>query len=169
MKAWYLVYSKPQQEKVALENLLRQNYRAYLPLVKLRRRLRGRRRTVIEPMFPRYLFLHLSDVNEDWGPVRSTRGVSQMVRFGSVPAVVPEDLLEALREREDESGIQPMPEPNYRPGDRVRIADGLMAGYEGIFSSSTGKERVLLLLEIAGKSAKLQVSRDHIESISSPG
>ena len=38
MSAWYLVYTKSQQERVALENLSRQRYTAYLPLLRYRRR-----------------------------------------------------------------------------------------------------------------------------------
>ena len=166
MEAWYLVYTKPQQEMLAFENLSRQEYRTYLPRVKRRKRLQRHRRVNVEPMFPRYLFLFLSDVNEDWGPVRSTVGVSRMVRFGGVPAIVPSALVEALRAREDDSGVQMLPEPSYQAGDRVRIAEGLMAGYEAIFSSATGKERVLLLLEIAGKCARVEVSVDYIEPVS---
>ncbi|MEE8263278.1 MAG: transcription termination/antitermination NusG family protein, partial [Gammaproteobacteria bacterium] len=41
MKGWYLIYSKPRQERLALENLRRQNYEAYLPLMQHRRRRKG--------------------------------------------------------------------------------------------------------------------------------
>ena len=163
MEAWYLIYSKPQQERVALENLSRQYYRAYLPLIRVRRRSRGRRRALVEPMFPRYLFVFLSDVGENWGPIRSTRGVARMIRFGAKPAIVPPGLIEALRGGEDEHGVQNLPEPVYREGDRVLISDGPMAGYEAIFAANSGKERVLLLLDIAGKAASVQVGSDQIE------
>ncbi len=89
MRAWYLVYSKPQQERVALENLERQGFTAYLPLVRARRRRQTRVVHVIEPMFPRYLFVNLSDLTDDWGPIRSTIGVSNLVRFGNEAARAP--------------------------------------------------------------------------------
>ena len=167
MRAWYLIYTKPQQEKVALDNLERQHYRAYLPMVRVRRRVRGRRRLLLEPLFPRYLFVRLSDVNEDWGPVRSTKGVSRMVRFGAKPAVVPSNLIAFFKDNEDESGVQDLPEPSYAKGDRVVISDGPMAGYEAIFAAITGKERVLVLLDIAGIEAKVQMDIEQIEPVSS--
>lgn len=167
MEAWHLIYTKPLQENVALENLSRQHYRAYLPRVRLRKRLRGRRRLVVEPLFPRYLFLYLSDVDEDWGPVRSTKGVAKMVRFGATVAIVPKDLVASLQSNEDETGVQTLPEPSYTKGDRVRISEGPMAGYEAIFAAPTGRERVLVLLEIAGKAARVQVGAEQIEPASS--
>lgn len=167
MYAWYLVYTKPQQERVALENLLRQGYESYLPLVRVRRRRQGRYVKIVEPMFPRYLFMHLSDETDNWGPIRSTIGVSSLVRFGVLPARVPDDLIDTLRAREDEEGLQKVEPVELQPGDRVRIVEGVMAGYEAIFEAGTGRERVSLLLEIANTTARVQVSGHDIEPIPS--
>ena len=168
MQAWYLLYSKPRQERLALENLVRQRYEAYLPLIRIRRRRSGRYVSVVEPMFPRYLFIRLSDRSDNWGPIRSTLGVSKLVRFGDLPARVPDGLVSALQAQEDESGMQNLPAPELRPGDRVRIVDGVMAGYEGLFHAESGAERVVLLLDIAGKATRVQLSAGQIEPLS-PG
>ena len=55
--AWYLLYSKPRQEGVAVENLKRQGYETYLPLIRTRRRRQGQYVSLVEPMFPRYLLI----------------------------------------------------------------------------------------------------------------
>ncbi len=165
MDAWYLLYTKPRGERLALENLTRQGYRAYLPMLRARRRRERRYYNVIVPMFPRYLFLQLNDQDEDWGPIRSTLGVANMVRFSSHAAVVPDGLVEALRQREDADGVQCLPEAKLKPGDRVRICDGVMAGYEAIFEARSGKERVVLLLELADHSARIEASVEGIEAV----
>ena len=166
MKAWYLVYSKPQQERLALENLERQGYQSYLPLVRNRRRRNGRYTSLIEPMFPRYLFVNLSDQTDNWSPIRSTIGVANLVRFGMHAARVPDSLIEAMRTR-DEDGVQTLAPPELNPGDRVRIVEGVMAGYEAIFQAKTGKERVVLLLQLAqDRTARVQVNADDIEPAS---
>jgi len=166
MKAWYLIYSKPQQERLALDNLERQGYPSYLPLIRNRRRRNGRYVSLIEPMFPRYLFVHLSDQTDNWGPIRSTIGVANLVRFGMRAARVPDSLIETMRER-DEDGIQLLTPPELKPGDHVRIVEGVMAGYEAIFQAKTGKERVVLLLMLAqDRTARVQVSADDIEPAS---
>jgi transcriptional antiterminator RfaH len=163
MLAWYLVYSKPRQEGVAAENLSRQGYENYLPLIRTRRRRQGQYVTLIEPMFPRYLFIHLSDQTDNWGPIRSTLGVSSLIRFGDIPAQVPDGLIAALRGREDETGVQQFELPDFKPGDRVRIAEGPMAGYEGIFQARSSKERVVVLLDVVGKATRVQMPLSHIE------
>lgn len=163
MYAWYLVYTKPQQERLAVENLDRQGYVSYLPRVRTRRRRQGRYVKVVEPMFPRYLFIHLSDETDNWGPIRSTIGVSNLVRFGMQPARVPGGLIEMLKSREDEEGIQRIEPKALQTGDRVRIVEGVMAGYEAIFEATSGKERVSLLLKIVNTTARVQVSSHDIE------
>ena len=165
MRAWYLIYSKQQQERIAEENLVRQNYDVYLPLLRRTRRRCGCRISVIEPMFPRYLFINLCDQLDDWGPVRSTRGVMHLIRFGSVPARLPNDFVDTLRRRENAEGTQVLPEPSISPGDPVRITDGSMAGYDAVFAAKSGKERVLLLLHIAGKEVRVQLPANQVERV----
>ena len=52
-----------------------------------------------ESLFPGYLFIRLNPRTDDWQPIRSTRGVSQIVRFNDQPLPVADDIIEALRER----------------------------------------------------------------------
>ncbi len=165
MLAWYLVFSKPQRERLALENLQRQNYRAYLPLVRNRKRVAGRYRSLIEPMFPRYLFIQLDDETDDWGPIRSTIGVAKLVRFGLKPAQLPDALVQLIQDREDDQGVQNLPAQEFKKGDPVCIVEGVMAGYRAIYQSSSGNERVILLLEIAEKSARISLKQDDIEPV----
>lgn len=163
MKSWYLIQTKTRQERLARENLERQGYETYLPFAEMRRRRRGRTVRVVDPMFPRYLFIHLSDETDDWRPIRSTLGVTTLVRFGQVPARVPDSLIASLHGRENEQGIQVLSAPDFQSGQKVRIAEGPMEGYEGIFQSCTARERVTVLLKIAEKTVSVQLSPDKIE------
>lgn len=165
MKSWYLIYTKPKQEHLAKENLERQGYQIYLPLAPVRRRRGGRTIRVIDSMFPRYLFIFLSDKTDDWRPIRSTIGVSTLVKFGQIPARIPDTLINILKEREDQEGIQKIPDQDYQVGDKIRIAEGMFEGYEGIFECRSGKDRVILLLNIAEKYARLEMSPSQIEQI----
>ncbi len=163
MKSWYLIYTKPRQERIAVDNLERQGYHTYLPLLRQRRRRAGRYTQMVEPLFPRYLFINLDEQTDNWAPIRSTLGVTGLVRFGGMPARVPDALVDAIRESADPEGVHQLPEKQLKPGDKVRIRDGAMAGYEAVFSAHTSRERVILLLEIAGKTAQVKLSKDAIE------
>lgn len=163
MKSWYLLQTKPRQERLAKEHLERQEYGTYLPLTLFRRKRRGKLIRVIDPMFPRYLFIHLSDETDDWRPIRSTIGVAALVRFGQEPARVPDNLIQCLRSREDAEGILIPSTKDYVPGDKLRIAEGPFEGYEAIFSCNTAKKRVIVLLKIAESFIKLELDQSLIE------
>ena len=75
---------------------------------------------VTEPMFARYLFVQLStdDSAPSWAPIRSTKGLSQLVRFGTLAAKVDDELVRLLLQRE-----QTMPtERLFQPGDVVLVS-----------------------------------------------
>ena len=162
-QAWYLIHSKPQQEGTALAHLERQGFEAFLPRMRRQVRHAGRWREKVEAMFPRYLFVRLDAAEQDWAPIRSTVGVSRLVRFGAEPARVPEGLVEALRARADEAGIvQVEATADFSPGQRVRVLEGPFAGLEGIIQAKSARDRVDLLLSIVGQGARTRVSTDNL-------
>ncbi len=73
---WYAIHSKPRQEERALENLERQGFQAWLPMLTVEKFRRGKLAKVVEPMFSRYLFIRLDTEQTNWSPIRSTLGVS---------------------------------------------------------------------------------------------
>lgn len=73
---WYLLFTKPKQEKAALENLERQGYQCYLPIFLSEKLRQGLLTFSDEPLFPRYLFIRLGQGSsaKSWGAIRSTKG-----------------------------------------------------------------------------------------------
>ena len=163
VERWYAVCCKPRQEAVAEENLLRQGFQVYLPRIRIRQRRRGQWIDAVEVLFPRYIFIRVNTLQRSTAAVRSTRGAVGMVRFGGQPAVVPDAVMDALRQREDAaSGLHEDERPLFSTGDTVKLVDGPLAGMEGVFTEQDGDRRVILLLELLGKANKVTVSRDWI-------
>lgn len=155
---WYVVHTKPRQELLALENLERQGYCCYLPQLK-HKRPKARKLVIIEePMFPRYLFIGADAAFHKKGTsyIRSTKGVHELVRFGSEPAQIHFDLLNGIFEREQAQHSQPS-EP-FQIGDSVRVIDGPLAGLESIYQAQTGDERSMILLKLLNRPVKVQVA-----------
>ena len=148
---WYLVHTKPRKEACALENLERQGFSCYLPLLRTEKLRRAKLDTCDEPLFPRYLFIELdTDLqSRSWGPIRSTVGVSRLVTFGAEPAKVPGALVEQLRLHESQLRGQVV--PLFQTGERVRVTQGPFAGLEGVFQIAEGERRVLVLIEMLCK------------------
>lgn len=161
MEHWFAVCCKPRQELIAHEHLLRQSYHAYLPRIKVRKRRAGKWIEVVEALFPRYIFIRVDPAKNSLAPVRSTRGVVGVVRFGGQPAVVPDGVMAELRRREDEvSGLHLDDRAQFNVGETVRFVEGPLAGMEGVFAQDDGEKRVTVLLELLGKTNKMSVDRD---------
>jgi transcriptional antiterminator RfaH len=164
MTDWYLVYTKARQEDIAASGLEEQGYSVYLPKLKTRRRRSKGMVEVIQPLFPRYLFVAARDKERSISPVGYTVGVSQLVRFSVDYVPVPQEMIEALQAREDpETGFHRLTAPNLKRGDRVRIQSGAFAGIEGVFEVRSGKDRVIVLFELLGQQARTEVAIEELE------
>lgn len=153
--AWHLIYTKPRQEITARDQLEKQGYRTYLPLI-------GRSNHTQSPLFPRYLFIRLTAGLDNWIPIRSTRGVSSLVRIGMDPAKIPDQLIDAIRKREDTEGLHPLPLKHFSKGDRVRLVRGPLSDYEAIFSEQRAENRAIILLNLIGNVNRVEVPADSI-------
>lgn len=155
---WHVIHTKPRQERVALLNLQQQGYACYLPILPAEKLRQGMLTVIDEPLFPRYLFIRLdrSESGQSWGPIRSTRGVSRLVTFGTEPARVDDRLIEMLRARERTSQEQPL--RLFNPGERVMVTAGVFAGIEAIYQMSDGESRAMVLIELLSKPVRMSVA-----------
>jgi transcriptional antiterminator RfaH len=158
--SWFAVFTKPRQEHIALENLERQGFRCFLPMAVNPYQKRTTRRLRVEPLFPRYLFLNAVPDQQSLGPVRSTRGVVTLVRFGMKLARVPETVIEFIQNgRDPDSGLVRLKPVPVAPGDKVKVFDGPLTGAEGLLQACCGERRALLLLDIMGRQTTVEVDR----------
>jgi len=163
MKSWYVIHTKPRQESVAEENLQRQGFETYLPRIKRAVRRRNTWRDNIEPLFPRYLFLHIDPGQQTVAPVRSTLGVTTIVTFGNRIVPVPDGTIDTLRRHENgQTGLQQPPQQSLQKGDAVVVTAGPFEGIEGIFQMSSGQERVSVLLDILGQATRVILNRHDV-------
>jgi transcriptional antiterminator RfaH len=156
---WYLILTKPSAEAVAQSNLERQGYEVYLPRLVEPLLCRHQRRERIVPLFPRYLFLRLMEGSQPLAPVRSSVGVSGVVRFGCRYAIVPDETICRLRRRADPmTGLHHLAKPApLVSGTAVLIASGPFDGLEGIFQREDGAERAIVLLNLLGHDTPVRV------------
>ena len=162
---WRVVYCKPRQEAKAQLHLSNQNYRIFLPQLRLRKRLRGRDQVHLEPMFPRYLFISLCAGVQDWAPIRSTRGVVGLVRIGDIAPTVPSELIDHLLSRSDDHGVIDASKQQPQIKQPVEITAGPFAGYRGLFESRKGQQRAMILLEVLSRQQRIEVPMNSMRCI----
>jgi transcriptional antiterminator RfaH len=156
--SWFAVYTKPRQENIAQENLERQGFRCFLPMAVNPYQRRSKQSPRIEALFPRYLFINVIPDQQSLGSVRSTIGVSNLVRFGLEFIRVSNFIINGIEKRcNPATGLIELKPVPVRPGDKVKVFDGPFAGIEGIFSHRKGKDRALLLMSLLGTESTVEV------------
>lgn len=150
MHQWYVVRTKPRQEQIAHENLLQQGFRSFYPQLRRMKRVRGNKQLSVEALFPCYLFISLDLGNDNTSPIRSTRGVTGLLKFGTEIRPVPDNVITAIQNRSDEFGVIDDKQRALKPGQKVRIGSGTMQGMEAIFKQNNGNDRAVLLMNIMG-------------------
>ena len=167
MRRWYLVHTKRSGEIAAESNLVRQQYEVYFPRLRQRVRRRKRWEDQIVPLFPRYLFLCLNEGRQSLTPIRSTLGVACVVRCGFAYAIVPDRIVEELCARADPaSGLHRLnSERQFISGTAVKVTGGMFDGLQGVFERQGGADRVVILLNLLGHYASVQVSADLVAPV----
>jgi len=154
MKNWYLIQTKPKHEEVASSNLANQNFEIYYPKTQINNK--------VIALFPRYLFIQLDDKNQNWSPIRSTKGVANFVRFGVKFAKVPNDIIEVIKQQEGDTADKLIDLSRFHKGDSVHIQEGALKGQQAIFSHYDGQMRAIVLLKILHQEQKLTLKESDI-------
>ncbi len=162
---WYLIMTKPKQDEVAECNLKLQGFEVYRPQCRQVKTRRGKKITQLESLFPRYLFIKLDDEQQNWAPIRSTKGVLQLVRFGTQAAKVDEALIDQLKHQEQVALNEPS-DSLYKKGDKLRVEAGAFYGLDAIFEGYDSDQRIIVLMNILGQQQKLTLPAEQLDKFS---
>jgi transcriptional antiterminator RfaH len=165
---WHVIHTKAREEFRALENLQNQGFEVFLPTCQVQKKLSGKIKLATEPLFSRYLFIRLSDVSSNWFPIRSTRGVASLLRFGIAtdPVVVPDTIIDCLRQR---CALEEPLHELFKPREILEITTGPFKGLFGFFEKlqilPDGLSRALLLVEVLGSVQKLKIQLPQLKKL----
>lgn len=160
---WYVLHVKPHKERPVNELLQSKDIDTFYPALKVEPvnpRARKER-----PLFPGYIFVNIDVEEEGPNTLRWTEGTHGLVAFDGEPAIVPENVIQAIKQRlaeiQAQGGIQAS---MLKKGDHVRIVEGPLAGYEAIFDMRLpGKDRVQVLLAFLSTQPKrLQINQSQL-------
>src|SRR5262245_1826335 len=149
-RQWFVVRTKARKEDYAAQQLERRGVAAFLP------RIVEYGRDQISPLFPCYLFVHIA-FPEQYYRVVWTPGVRNFVAFGAIPTPVQESVIYLIASSADESGVI-RPQSRFKPGDRVQIRSGPLAGLIAIIERPCSHHgRVKILLDFLRQGASVEV------------
>lgn len=145
---WYAIASHPNKEDVLWQHLQSRNVEVFYPRIRVN--AVNPRSRKIRPYFPGYLFVRTDVEETGLSTFQYMPHAKGLICFGGEPSVVPETLIQAIRQRVGEiaqAGGEIF--DGLKEGDPVLIESGPLAGYEAIFDLRLpGSERVRVLLKM---------------------
>lgn len=160
---WFAVHTRHHHEHVVATSLLGKGLQVFFPSYEAIHRWSDRKKRVTLPLFPGYLFF--ANEIERRNQVISTPGVNGIVEVGKVPAEIPHSEIVAIR-RMVESTLRVEPHPFLNDGDRVRILAGPLQGLEGIVLRKKDALRLVLSIDLLGRSAAVEIDGCVVERLS---
>ncbi len=163
--SWYALYTRHQHEKAVAQILSNKGFEIFLPLYTVAHRWQDRTKQLLLPLFPCYVFLR-GELDRRL-QILTTPGVHTIVGWAGRPAVIPEVEIDAVR-RMVESSLRVEPHPFLKCGDWVRVRSGPLQGLEGILVRKKNLLRLVLSVEVLGRSAAVEVDVCMVERVAAP-
>jgi len=151
---WYALYTAPRHEKRLAQQIQQRSISCFLPLYRSLRRWKDRRKALDLALFPGYIFVRIG--LQSRLQVLQLPGAVRIVTFNGQPAALPDNEIEALRNRLA-SSAKIEPHPYLRAGRRVRVRQGPMAGLEGIVVRRKDCCRIVFSIDLIQRSIAVEV------------
>ena len=163
---WWVVQTKPQGEALAIEHLHEQKLTTYCPMYQKESIRRRQLKVTTNPLFARYVFVLANQAAQQTAhTIRSTRGVSQLIKVGEQPTLVKASLIDEIKALETSHLNQT--EHYFKANDKVLITCGLYQGLEAIYQMDDGLERAVVMLNLLQRDTQLTLDKRQLKKSSS--
>ena len=157
-QAWFVCHTKPRCEKKFAGLLKAEQVDFYLPLVASVRRYRSQTKRFLKPLFPGYVFAHVT-------LARKQRIYQQDLL---ARAIAVEDVARFLRQLEDvktivASGYELSLLPLLTRGRRVKVVGGPLHGLEGFVDDPSNPQGVVLSVDVLQQGLLVKLPAENLQ------
>jgi transcription antitermination factor NusG len=163
---WFALRVKSRTEKVVSTIARNKGFEEFLPLYQSRRRWSDRFKSVEMPLFPGYVFCRLNP--EFRLPLLTIPGVMGFVGIGKVPVAIEEAEIAAIQAAVG-AGLVAEPYPFLEVGQKVRLAEGPLAGLEGWLVEVRKQQRLVVSVSMLRRSVAIEIDRQWVRPLDAGG
>ena len=157
---WYAVHTRSRHEDRVHLGLMQKAFHAFLPKLEVWSQRKDRRKKILIPMFPGYLFVELFSLdNETRVGVLKTFGVVRILGKprGAEPLPIPDEKIDAIQ-RIVQSKVEVQQFQYPKVGEPARIIDGPFKGIEGlVIKTDYEKELFVIAIELLQRSVAIKL------------
>ena len=163
---WYAIHSRSRHEDVVLNGLKKKLIEAFLPKMQVMSRRKDRRKTILVPILPGYVFVHSDlNLNQYWDIIK-TYGVVRILGIQGKPVPVKDEEIASLKALHGTDRTV-RNQAYMKEGDMVIIMEGPLKGLTGFYLRHKGKvDKVVISIELLQRSLAVEVEDLIVEKIS---
>lgn len=149
--SWYLIYTKPCQEKKLAIQLQENEIEYYLPTIKTVRKWHDRKKIIDVPIFPSYVFVNLKTPQHYYNAMNSD-GFLYFVKSGKEIAKVKQDTINEIKVVLDHGKDVEVSHEHFAPGQQLIIQKGPLTGLNCQVVEHNNKQKILVRIELLQRS-----------------
>src|SRR4030043_2036477 len=120
---WYAVHTRSRFEMKVFEGFSGQSIEAFVPRIQVMSRRKDRRKKILIPLLPGYVFVHFDMTPEIYWDIIKTTGVVRMVSFRGEPVPARDEEVSSLMIL-DGTDRTVQNQTYVKTGDKVTIMEG---------------------------------------------
>ena len=161
VKNWYVIQTRPRNEKKVFEQIERKEIETFLPLIQTVRYWSDRKKKLMVPLFPGYVFVNTKK-DERVKAISNTYGALRYVMYQKRPAVISEDEIRNIRLSLQAPEKIKIEDTKIMEGDLVEITGGIFMGLTGYISEVRGNYKLIVNIIELNSSFSIQLSYSEI-------
>jgi transcription antitermination factor NusG len=163
-KKWYVLQTKPRNEAVVHKQIMSKDIESLLPQVEKIRIWSDRKKKILQPLFPGYVFVHGNE-EERLRAITNTAGASRYIFYEGRPAIVSEREIRLIEDSLREPERITLEQKRINRGDDIVITHGVFKGMKGKVNEFRGNYKLTVNLEELSYSFSVILSLSEVELI----
>lgn len=162
---WYALHTRSRFEQKVYDGLCGKSIEAFLPRIQVMSRRKDRRKKILVPMLPGYVFTRSDLEAEEHINILKTVGVVRMVGIKGTPVPANEEEIASLMIL-DGTDRTVQNRTYMKKGDRIMIMEGPLKGLVGFYLHHKGKtDKVVVSVDLLNRSLEVEIEGWALEKI----
>jgi transcriptional antiterminator NusG len=175
MKSWYVVHTQTGLEdkvKTSLENRISTKglqdliTKVVIPTEQVSEIRSGKKRISERKFFPGYLLVEMELNENTYLLIKTTPGVTGFIGLGRKPMPLPQQEVDNILKRTEETQVKPSPKVIFEKGEQVRVTEGPFVNFNGTIDEiNPAKGKLKVSVSIFGRATPVELEYWQVEKI----
>jgi transcriptional antiterminator NusG len=162
---WYAVHTRSHFEQKVFDGFAGKSIESFLPKIQMMSRRKDRRKKILIPLLPGYVFVRFDMNPETYWDIIKTAGVVRVIGFDGRPVPAKEEEITSLMVLNGtDRTVHNRAYMNI--GDRVMIMEGPLKGLIGFYLQHKGQtDKVVVSIELLHRSLAVEIEDWALEKV----